>query len=325
MQILLFYVIFTILSGAFSIICFTKILRYSVTKSHKIYILVFHFFSAIGLNYFMQLFLNYFFIDEKFFREYPTYISFYFLILAILCYFTTYFFYRLLYKHYFEQEKQLTEESSKIKHMKEYTGKIEKLYLDIRSFKHDYINILSSMHSYIDEHNYEGLEKYFNQELIPAGSTLAFEDSVYGKLGFIQVPEIKGILYTKILQALEQGVSVATDIKEKFSYFPMSTLDLVRVLGILLDNGIEASILTDEKFLSITFLKDMENIYIQIQNSSSPIDNVEELYQIKSSSKGEGRGIGLFEARRIIGQYSNVLLNTEYDNFVFSQKLVLFT
>lgn len=67
----------------------------------------------------------------------------------------------------------------------------------------------------------------------------------------------------------------------------------------------------------------MENIYIQIQNSSPQIENVEELYQIKNSSKGEERGIGLFEVRKIIGQYSNVLLNTEYSNFIFTQKLVL--
>lgn len=324
MQTLLFYIIFSILSGTFSIICFTKISQYSVVKSHKVYIILFSFFVVIGLNYLLQPLLNYFFIDDKFFRQYPGNCLFYFMFLAILCYFITYLFYKLLYKHYTEKEKQLTDEFTQIKTMKEYTGQIEDLYLDIRGFKHDYVNILSSMHSYINDRNYEGLEKYFNHELMPAGSALACGDSVYGRLGFIQVPEIKSILYTKILQALKQMILVTTDIKEKFSYFPMNTLDLVRVLGILLDNAIESSALTNEKFLSITFLKDTENIYIQIQNSSSKIENVEELYEIQKSSKGEGRGVGLFEVRRIIGRYSNVLLNTEYNNFVFNQKLVLF-
>lgn len=324
MQTLLFYTIFSILSGTFSIICFTKISQYSVTKFHKVYIILFSFFVAIGLNYLLQPLLNYFFIDDKFFRQYPGNCLFYFMFLAILCYFITYLFYKILYKHYAEKEKQLTDEFTQIKTMKEYTGQIEDLYLDIRGFKHDYVNILSSMYSYINDRNYEGLEKYFNYELMPAGSALAFGDSVYGRLGFIQVPEIKSILYTKILQALKQGILMTTDIKEKFSYFPMNTLDLVRVLGILLDNAIEASALTNEKFLSITFLKDTEKIYIQIQNSSSKIENVEELYQIQKSSKGEGRGVGLFEVRRIIGRYSNILLNTEYNNFVFNQKLVLF-
>lgn len=302
-----------------------QISQYSVIKSHKIYIIIFNLFSVIVLNYLLLFLLSFFSIDYEFFKEYPANYFTYFLVLAILCYFATYLFYKIVYKRYFEKKKRFTEEFMQMESMKEYTGQIEDLYLDIRSFKHDYINILSSMHSYINEHNYEGLEKYFNQELMPAGSTLAFGDSAYGKLGFIQVPEIKSILYIKILQALKQGIAVTTDLKEKFSYFPMNVLDLVRVLGILLDNAIEASALTDEKFLSITFLKDMENIYIQIQNSSPQIENVEELYQIKNSSKGEERGFGLFEVRKIIGQYSNVLLNTEYSNFVFTQKLVLVT
>lgn len=285
--------------------------------------LLLYFFVAIGLNYLLKPFLNYFFIDENFFREYPGTYFLYLLFLAILCYFITYLACQLLCKYYFERKKQLTEEHSQIQSMKEYTGQIEELYLDIRSFKHDYVNILSSMYSYIDEHNYEGLEKYFNQELMPAGYTLAPEDSIYGKLGYIQVPEVKSVLYTKILLALKQDILVTTNVKEEFNNFPISTLDLVRVLGILLDNAIEASAFTDEKFLSITFIKDEENIYIQIQNSSPEIENIEELYHIKKSSKGEGRGIGLFDVRRILKRYSNVYLNTEYNNYVFSQRLVL--
>lgn len=323
MQTLLFYIIFALLSGTFSIVCFTKILQYSIVKLHKVYLMLFHFFFSVGLNYPLQPLLDYFFIDDEFFKEYPVNYLFYFLSLLVLCYFITYLFYGLLYRQYFKEKKQLTEEFSRIKSMKEYTEQIEELYLDVRTFKHDYINVLSSMHSYIAEQNYEGLEKYYNQELIPAGSALAFGDSAYGKLGFIQVPEIKSILYIKVLQALKQGISVTTDLREKFSYFPMNVLDLVRVLGILLDNAIEASVLTEEKYFSITFLKNSENIYIQIQNSSPQIENIEELYQINNSSKGEERGIGLFEVRKIIEQYPNVLLNTEYNNFIFSQKLVL--
>lgn len=297
-----------------------NILSGHVEKIQKI---ILSFFIITGLNYLLQPLLKSFFIDEIFFREYPYIFCLYLIFLAIICHFITYFLDKMLNKEYFQQKKQLKEEYMQINSMKEYINQIEDLYLNIRSFKHDYINILSSFHSYINEHNYEGLEKYFSREILPAGLSLAFEDSVYGRLGFIQVPEIKSIVYTKILCAKKQKINIMTSIKEKIDYFPMNTLDLVRVLGILLDNAIEASILTNEKFLSITFFKDAEDIYIQIQNSSLHIDNVEELYKTGASSKGEGHGIGLYEVRRIVNKYSNILLNTEYNNFIFSQQLFL--
>lgn len=135
-----------------------QISQYSVIKSHKIYIIIFNLFSVIVLNYLLLFLLSFFSIDYEFFKEYPANYFTYFLVLAILCYFATYLFYKIVYKRYFEKKKRFMEEFMQMESMKEYTGQIEDLYLDIRSFKHDYINILSSMHSYINEHNYEGLE-----------------------------------------------------------------------------------------------------------------------------------------------------------------------
>lgn len=220
-------------------------------------------------------------------------------------------------------QQQFKEEMEQVKAMKDYVDRIEALYLDIRSFKHDYINILSSLHTYVNERNYEGLEKYFEQEILPAGSRIAMEDSVYGRLGYLKEPEIKSIVYTKVFYAMKKGIHVRTELKDTIDDFPMKVIDLVRILGILLDNAIEASELTSEKMLCISFLKDTEGIYIQITNSTFEIENIEKLYQIDISSKGEGHGIGLYEVRKIAEQYTNVLLNTEYHDFVFSQELTL--
>lgn len=222
------------------------------------------------------------------------------------------------------KEQQLMQQLAQAEAMKDYTDRIEKLYLDIRSFKHDYINILSSFHSYINGHDYDGLEKYFNKEILPTGSKIASEDSIYGRLAYIKEPEIKSIIYAKIFHALKLNINVTTDIREKISDFPINIMDLVRILGILLDNAIEASASTDEKLLSISFYKVSENICIQICNSSPQIDNVDKLYQKGVSSKSDGRGFGLYETRKILNQYPNALLNTEYKDFIFSQKLILF-
>lgn len=286
---------------------------------------VFNFCISLAINYILIKLFSHFAIDEFFFRKYPYIFCPYLVIQIICCYFVSHVLYKILmlFLRNSHREQQLTQQLAQAEAMKDYTNRIEKLYLDIRSFKHDYINILSSFHSYINEHDYEGLEKYFNQEILPAGSKIAPEDSIYGRLGYIEEPKIKSIVYIKIFRAFKLDINVTTDIREKINDFPVNVTDLVRILGILLDNAIEASAATDKKLLSISFLKDSEGIYIQIHNSSPQIDNVEQLYRIDVSSKDDGRGFGLYEVRKILDQYPNALLNTEYKDFIFSQKLAL--
>ena len=69
---------------------------------------------------------------------------------------------------------------------------------------------------------------------------MALEDSIYGRLGYIQNTEIKSIIYSKIIPAIKEGINVTTNINEKITDFPIGTIDLVRILGILLDNALEA-------------------------------------------------------------------------------------
>ena len=292
----------------------TNITDLKISYAGQIFILLFCEISIYGFILFLQTTYD---INLSA-SEVIQYNIFIFLLLFVTVNSITILFFKNILK-----EQQFENQVTQANAVEKYAGHLEDLYLNIRSFKHDYINILSSLHAYINDHDYKGLEEYFYQEILPAGSKIASQDSIYGRLGHIQAPEIKSILYLKIFLALKQEINVTTQIKDSIDNFPMNTIDLVRILGILLDNAIEASAATAEKILSIIFLKDSEGIYIQIQNSSCNIDNIEKIYQIGTSSKGSERGIGLYEARQILKKHPNALLNTEYSNFMFSQKLVL--
>lgn len=49
--------------------------------------------------------------------------------------------------------------------LQEYTNQIESMYSSLRSFKHDYSNIMLSMSGYIESNDMEGLSDYFNKEI----------------------------------------------------------------------------------------------------------------------------------------------------------------
>lgn len=49
--------------------------------------------------------------------------------------------------------------------LKEYTSQIEAMYKSVRAFKHDYVNILTSISGYLEAKDYDKLEVYFNDSV----------------------------------------------------------------------------------------------------------------------------------------------------------------
>lgn len=57
--------------------------------------------------------------------------------------------------------------------LQEYTNQIENMYSSLRSFKHDYSNILLSMSGYMETDDMEGLKRYFEKEILPTGKNIS--------------------------------------------------------------------------------------------------------------------------------------------------------
>lgn len=317
LQCLLFYPIFTFLGGLLR--------KFYLRKLFPVYTLFYHSKTKYLLYFELAICLaiGLFNIAYSKITNHPqtvitlntlTFLAF-FLLTGIVLYLT---FESLL------KEQHIAAKLAESKALQDYTARLENLYMDIRCFKHDYMNILSSFQGFLLDKNYDGLSNYFNNTILPAGQNLAAQDISFGKLGNLKVPEIKGIVYTKIFSAFIQKLHITLDIPKPVFSFPMETTDLLRVLGILLDNALEASSKTEEKIFTVGFLNAEHYIYIQIQNSSPEIQDVSTLFQLNVSSKENHTGTGLYEVRKLIEQYENVLLNTEYQNNRFSQTLQLY-
>ena len=207
--------------------------------------------------------------------------------------------------------------------LEDYNLRLENLYTELRCFKHDYLNILSSLSAYMQEGKYEEMQEYFEENIMVQGQSMVQDDKIIGRLSNLKIPEIKGLVYTKILTSLSYHLNIEVDLKEEIKEIDMKSSDLIRVLGIFLDNAIEAARETERKELYIGFLPVKEGIYIRIENSTNMIvnGNVEQIYGMDFTSKGEGRGIGLGGAEKIIGKYNNVLHMTEQETEKFIQQM----
>lgn len=206
-----------------------------------------------------------------------------------------------------------------------YTHEIEQLYENMRSFKHDYIDLLSSMKLYIDEGNQEKLSRYFYDSILPMGSEVMGHDRQLGKLAYVKNDKIKSLLFSKILLASEHHIHVEVEVREKISDFPMKEMELLRVLGIFLNNAIEAAEESAEKELKLAVFPKDQGLVILIQNSTKPLlKPLDKLCERGFSSKEQHSGLGLDTAVKILNTYKNVFWNFSYEKPYFFTELILY-
>lgn len=192
----------------------------------------------------------------------------------------------------------------------------------MRVFRHDYINILSSMVGYIEDKDMVGLEKHFNNNIMPLSEGMKSNNFKIGLLQNIKVPEIKGIIASKVIRAQEVGIDVTIEVMEPVETISMDIIDLSRSVGILLDNAIEAAQKCDKPYIKFALINKEKSIVMIIINGT-PEDTppIYKIYKKGFSTKGENRGLGLYNLKEIIGKYNSVFLDTAINNGDFTQSL----
>lgn len=209
--------------------------------------------------------------------------------------------------------------------LKEYTNKIENMDSDLRRFKHDYINILQTLGGYIAAGDVDGLKKFYYDDLLKESNQIIEKDRYLSLLKHIKLDPIKALISSKIINAYSYEIDTQIEISDDINKLSISTLDICRILGILIDNAVEAAALCDKKNMRIGIIRNDDSTIFIISNSC--LDNTPPVYKIfeeNFSTKGVGRGIGLNTVRQIINEkYHNVTLNTKIKDGIFTQELII--
>ncbi len=208
--------------------------------------------------------------------------------------------------------------------LQDYTRNLEAMYNSLRSFKHDYVNILLSLSGYIEDGDMDRLKDFFESKIFPTKNLITGEDYKLNQLSNISVLEIKSLLSAKMIYAHESGIDITIDIPDKVESFLIDTVDLARILGIFLDNAIEATLETEQPQIGLNIIQNKTGVSIIISNRFR--DNGLMLHKLKQkgfSTKIGHQGIGLGNAQKIISSYDNVLLETTMKCDYFTQHIEL--
>ena len=209
--------------------------------------------------------------------------------------------------------------------LKDYTTMIENMYSDLRSFKHDYLNILSVLEVYIEKEDLDGLKNFYYKDLLPESNIIMNKNISLSLLSHVKITPLKALLSSKIINAHSLNIDVKIELMDDIDEINMSILDICRIIGVFLDNAIEASSLCDHKIIHFALIKTENEIIFNIHNSClSSTPPVYKIFKKNFSTKGNGRGIGLSSVRNLIDKrYKNVLLNTKIENCIFKQELII--
>ena len=217
-------------------------------------------------------------------------------------------------------------EKQKLEQQKKYIESLEKNNNEIRKFKHDFNNIILGLEGYITSNEVDNikLRDYFYNNIKNFNTKIELDNIVLSHLNNIKVPSIKNLLTNKIMSAQNNDFKVNICVDDEINNFYVNEMQLSRILGIFLDNSLEAGLeLEHNRFIELIILKANKTIVIQITNTfyNTNLD-IDKINESGYSTKGKNRGIGLSSADDIINK-QNMILNTRIEDNLFKQILTI--
>ncbi|MBC1935847.1 GHKL domain-containing protein [Listeria grandensis] len=168
----------------------------------------------------------------------------------------------------------------------------------LNGLKHDFKNMIISINLFVQQRDYSGLAGYIRD----IDTMIDYNVETGIELPEIKNLAIKGMFLAKLMQAETMGITVHVRVIEAIIDVKVNTVKCIRVLGIVLDNAIEAAQESEEKTIDILIYRKQGQLIFLIVNSVSRDADVdmEALYSPSYSSKGADRGYGLYNINKIV-------------------------
>ena len=216
----------------------------------------------------------------------------------------------LLYKIKY-QEKQ-----AELEAYKTYSAAFSDLITQIRARQHEFDNHISALC------NLHYICKDYD-ELVKEQSKYAkdvISNNRFHRLLVSGNPVLAGFLYGKLSSIQEQGIEVSYDFHMSEFKSEIPVYLVVELIGNLLKNAVEAVNSQEvEKQIHLSCAEDDNEFCLGVRNRSEkiPFEEIGRFFQKGYSSKGSGRGLGLYNVKEISDKYG---VSIVCDNIMIDDK-----
>ncbi len=282
-----------------------KIVNYKLSSSTKIIIV-----SLLALVTIAKVFYN-LITDYRFSNDVLTYFLLIGTLMIILF---------SLLRQKSDTENMFRKNDALIGIMKNYEIDIE----DQRTLNHETKNELLTIRSKLSDEEDKELCEYIDSII---GDKKVIKSSKISKFRYLPDNGLRSFFYYKVIEAEEKGVRVEVNIAKKVENSFLGTLktkdfrDLTRIIGVYLDNAIEASSTSEKKQLGIEIYLFKETIEIIISNTYNNKIDEEKIGNERYSTKGKTRGHGLLLVKRILNENNRITSETKVTDMLYIQKI----
>ncbi len=219
-----------------------------------------------------------------------------------------------------EHEKTQSDLFTSELHNKTLVGMVD----GVRTLKHDYNNIMQALNGYVSTKQYDKLQNHINgvlEECNIVNSLAVIDPKIFND------PAIYGIVGSKFFLANEQNLPFEFDIVTNIAEIQFPMPDLSRILGILLDNAMEATKKAKKPLIRLEMKFDKRKCadVIRVVNTYDTSINIdlEAIYKKGFSTKKVKSGIGLWEVKKLVSKVRNAQVYATIENDKFVQNLII--
>lgn len=175
---------------------------------------------------------------------------------------------------------------------------IEKLHENTRRLKHDMKNHILVAVSYLNSGETEKAKDYLSDVLDHLNKTYSYIQTGNSVMNYI--------INSKLEYANNLGIQFKAEI-ENLPFDKMGSVDFSAMLSNILDNAVEASIHSKDKFISISILKKrgFDTILVKNKIDRSVLESNPELNSQKPEK--EQHGYGIKQIKRIAQKYGGMV------------------
>lgn len=203
----------------------------------------------------------------------------------------------------------------------DYIQIYEKLLNEKSKNQHEYKNQLAVIKYMIK--NKDAIE--YIESLLKNEEQKDFETK--NKLMYIPKGGLKGLIYYKIDEMKKKKLNMFIDISSELKNSKWwvncnnNLQNVSKILGVYLDNAIEASENSDEKYIIFEVYAEDENTVFKISNTFSNKIYMDKIDKEGYSTKGKGKGYGLSLAKELIEETDCLSQARELNGIYYIQKL----
>ena len=178
---------------------------------------------------------------------------------------------------------------------------IQELLDEMKASEHEYKNHLNILYCMIqvckEDELRDRAKKYIGN---------VFENkNLLSNLSYIDNTILKGVLLSKINQAEKNEIICKYKIDSQLEGIALDDSELTVVLSNLLNNAIESASKSEKKYIDIFTTYQNGRYIIEVSNSVSNLteDMIPSISKVRFSTKGTGRGYGLYNINKIVNKY----------------------